>query len=102
MIVDLKYFYENPDSDFEEYDKLWDANRDRMIFFQQNSLFTLKQQGETIVYNIDKSKDILAIRFPNKNIFKNKIIKDIIRGKGFIYGDKIWYPKEVWIYSPQF
>jgi hypothetical protein len=68
MIVDLKYFYENSDSDFEEYDKLWDANRNRMIFFQQN--LSSKQQGETIVYNIDESKDILSIRFPNKNIFK--------------------------------
>jgi hypothetical protein len=100
MIVDLKYFYENSDSDFEEYDKLWDANRNRMIFFQQN--LSSKQQGETIVYNIDESKDILSIRFPNKNIFKNKIIKNIILGKGFIHGDKIWYPKEVWVYSPQF
>jgi hypothetical protein len=98
MIVNLKYFYENSDS--EEYDKLWDANRNKMIFFQQN--LSSKQQEEIIVYNIDESKDILAIRFPNKNIFKNKIIKDIILGKGFIYGDKIWYPKEVWIYSPQF
>jgi hypothetical protein len=100
MIVNLKYFYKNSDSGFEEYDKLWDANRDRMVFVQQN--LSSKQQRETIVYDLDESKDILAIRFPNKNIFKNKILKNIILGKGFIYDDKIWYPKEVWIYSPLF
>lgn len=101
MIVNLKYFYENSHSDFEEYDKLWDANRNRIICFQQNCKL-LKQQISDIIYNLDESKDILAIRFPNKNIFKNKIIKDIILGKGFIYDNTIWYPKEVWIYSPQF
>jgi hypothetical protein len=32
---------------------------------------------------------------------KNKIINDVMNGNGFTYDtNKIWYPKEVWIYSP--
>ena len=48
------------------------------------------------------NKDILAIRFPiNSIIKKNKIINDIMLGKGVVCDDnKIWYPKEVWVYNP--
>ena len=54
-----------------------------------------------IINNITDNKDILAFRFPtNKTIKENKIINNIISGKGIIYADnKIWYPKEVWIYN---
>ena len=58
-------------------------------------------KGTNIQLNdISENKDILAVRFPcNKFIKRNVIINDIILGRGFIYNDKIWHPKEVWIYN---
>ena len=51
---------------------------------------------------MDNNKDILAIRFPSNNdIQHNKIINNMLFGKGIMYdNNKIWYPTEVWIYSP--
>ncbi len=100
MIVNFKYFYEKSDINYIEYTTLWTENYDRMIFLNKN--LSQKQQLLYIINNITNSTDILAIRFPsNKFIKQNKIIKNIMLGKGVIYADnKIWYPKEVWIYSP--
>ena len=52
--------------------------------------------------DMDNNKNILAIRFPsNKDIHDNKIINNMLFGKGIMYdNNKIWYPSEVWIYSP--
>ena len=55
-----------------------------------------------IIHEITDNKDILAIRFPTyRTIKQNKIINNIMLGKGVTYADKIWFPKEVWIYSPK-
>ena len=32
MIVNFKFFYEKTDANYDEYNKLWDKNIDRMIF----------------------------------------------------------------------
>ena len=100
MIVNLKYFYEKTDTNYDEYNKLWDENRERMIFLHTN--LPLSKQMNSIINNLTDNKDILAIRFPtNRFIKQNKIMNQIMLGKGFIYTDnKIWYPKEVWIYNP--
>jgi hypothetical protein len=100
MIVNLKYFYEKTDANYEEYNKLWDENIDRLIFLHTN--LSLSKQISMLINDISVNKDILAIRFPTNDILKNhKIINNIMLGKGFIYEDnKIWYPKEVWIYNP--
>lgn len=100
MIVNLKYFYEKTDANFDEYNKLWDENIERMVFLHKN--LTLTNQTSSIINDITDNKDILAIRFPTNRIIKqNKIINNIMSGKGFVYADnKIWYPKEVWIYNP--
>ena len=52
---------------------------------------------------MDNNKDILAVRFPTKNEIQcNKIINNILLGNGIAYEtNKMWYPKEVWVYSPQ-
>ena len=101
MIVNIKFFHENSRADFEEYNKLWDENIERFIFLQTG--LTSSQQMSNININIDDTKDILAVRFPTNNeIKRNKIINDILLGKGVVYkNNKIWYPKEVWVYSPQ-
>ena len=101
MIVILKYFYEKTDTNYDEYNKLWDENIERMVFLHHN--LPLSKQMSSIINDITDNKDILAIRFPShRTIKQNKIIKNIISGNGFIYDDnKIWFPKEVWIYSPQ-
>lgn len=102
MIVIVKYFYENTDENYHEYNQIWDENRERMIFLYDN--LSLIKQMNSIIHDINENenKDILAIRFPTyRTIKENKIINDIISGKGFIYADKTWYPKEVWIYSPK-
>ena len=100
MIVNLKYFYEKTDTNYDEYNKLWDENRERMIFLHTN--LPLSKQMNSIINNLTDNKDILAIRFPtNRFIKQNKIMNQIMLGKSFIYTDnKIWYPKEVWIYNP--
>jgi Zn-finger domain-containing protein len=101
MIVTLKYFHEKTDADFSEYNKLWDENKERFIFIQSN--LSLSKQMSYINDSMDNTKDILAIRFPTMNeIQHNKIINNILLGNGIVYeNNKIWYPKEVWVYSPQ-
>ncbi len=99
MIVTFKYFYEETKKNYDEYNQLWDKNIERIIFLHTN--LPLSKQMNIIINNITDNKDILAFRFPtNKTIKENKIINNIISGKGIIYADnKIWYPKEVWIYN---
>ena len=103
MIVKFKYFHEKTDADFEEYNKLWDENKERFIFLQTN--LSLSQQIRSLSQQIsmDLTKDILAVRFPTKNEIQcNKIINNILLGNGIAYEtNKMWYPKEVWVYSPQ-
>lgn len=96
MIVTLKYFHETA----ENYDELWEENRERMIFLHLN--LPLSNQTRLIINEITINNDILSLRFPTyRSIKQNKIINNIISGKGFIYSDKVWFPKEIWIYSPQ-
>jgi hypothetical protein len=101
MIVDFKYFHEKTGADFEEYNNLWDENKERFIFLQID--LSLSQQMSIINNSIDNTKDILAVRFPSKKDFqRNKIINNVLLGNGIVYeNNKIWYPKEVWVYSPQ-
>ena len=100
MIVNFKIFHEKTDADYEEYNKLWDENKERFIFLQIG--LKISHQMRSINNEIDNNKDILAVRFPtNSDIYKNKIINNILLGKGVMYdNNKIWYPREVWIYSP--
>ena len=100
MIVNFKYFHEKTDADYIEYNKLWDENKERFIFLQPH--LPLSQQMSIIKDDMDNNKDILAIRFPSNNdIQHNKIINNMLFGKGIMYeNNKIWYPTEVWIYSP--
>ena len=100
MIVNFKFFHEKTDADYIEYNKLWDENKERFIFLHEN--LSLSQQMSSIKDDMDNNKDILAVRFPSYSLIKkNKIINSIISGEGVLYdNNKIWYPKEVWIYSP--
>ena len=100
MIVNFKFFHEKTDADYIEYNKLWDENKERFIFLQPH--LPLSQQMSIIKDDMDNNKDILAIRFPSNNdIQDNKIMNTILLGKGIMYdNNKIWYPTEVWIYSP--
>jgi hypothetical protein len=103
MIVNFKFFHEKTNADFEGYNKLWDENKERFIFLQTH--LSLSQQMSIIndMMGVDNVRDILALRFPSKNeIQRNKIINDVLLGNGVVYKkNKIWYPKEVWVYSPQ-
>ena len=100
MIVNFKYFYEKTDTNYDEYNKLWNENIERIIFLQDD--LSLSKQKSSIIKDITDNKDILAIRFCTyRTITHNIIINNIMLGRGFIYADnKIWYPKEVWIYNP--
>ncbi len=100
MIVNFKVFHEKTDADFIEYNKLWDENKEQIICLQTH--LPLSQQISIIKNEMDNYKDILAIRFPSNNdILYNEIINNLLFGKGILYDiDKIWYPTEVWIYSP--
>jgi len=102
MITEVKYFYEKTDQDYEMYGKLWDENRERFVFLGNVIGGSApKQQRGMMIQQLTPNKDILAIRFPKMNwIHKNKIINDILLGRGFIYKTQTWYPKEIWIYNP--
>jgi hypothetical protein len=101
MITEVKYFHEKTTQDFETYNKLWDENRERIVYIEPD--LPNKQQINGIINNFNNNnKDILAVRFPTLNeIKRNKIIDDILLGKGLRYeSDKVWYPREIWIYNP--
>jgi hypothetical protein len=99
MIVILKYFYETSTT-YDEYNTLWDENRNRMVFLHHN--LPLSKQKNLIMNDITVNKDILSVRFPTyRTIKQNEIINNILSGNGFTYSDTVWFPKEVWIYSPQ-
>ena len=100
MIVNFKFFYEKTNTNCDEYKKIWDENIGRMIFFNHD--LPLSKQSSSIINDITDNKDILAIRFcSHRTITHNIIINNLMLGRGFIYADnKIWYPKEVWIYNP--
>jgi len=96
MIVNFKFFY---DKNYDEYNKLWIENIERIIFLPHD--LPLSKQRSTITNKITDNKDILEIRFCSyRTITHNIIVNNIMLGKGFNYDDnKIWYPKEVWIYN---
>jgi len=100
MLVNFKIFHEKTDADFENYNKLWNQNKERFIFLQTG--LPLSEQIDYINIYMDSSKDILAVRFVKINELQlNKIMNDIFLGNGFLCeNNKIWYPKEVWIYCP--
>jgi hypothetical protein len=98
MITQIKYFKELTNDDYKNYSKIWDENRERMIFFQQNIQYKyqIKYISEQLKEN--NNKDILAIRWPSDYILKNKIIKNILNCT-FLYDiNKTWVPSEIWIY----
>jgi len=100
MIINFKFFYEKNDTSYDEYKKLWGENRERMIFLHHE--LPLSKQRSIIIKDITENKDILAIQLCSyRTITHNIIINNIMLGRGFTCDDnKIWYPKEVWIYNP--
>ena len=98
MIVNCKFFYEKTDADYEEYNKLWDENIERIIFLEIN--ISLTEQIKCIYAEMNNNKDILAVRFPSNSEWRSSnIVNNILFGKGVMYdNNKIWYPKEFWIY----
>ena len=98
MIVTVKFFHEKTRVDREEYDKLWMENKDRFVFLSNG--IQHKYQLSSIRDQMDTNKDILSIRFPS-HIHRSKIFNSVIMGHGVAYENtKIWYPNEVWVYSP--
>ena len=100
MIVDFKFFYEKTGKNYDEYNKLWNENIERIICLN-HELPSLSKQKSSIINDITDNKDILAIRFcSHRTITHNIIVNNIMLGRGFVYDDnKIWNPKEVWIYN---
>ena len=83
MIVNFKFFYEKTDANYNEYNKLWDENIDRMIFLPHE--LPLSKQTNSIINDITDNKDILAIRFCSyRTITHNIIVNNIMLGRGFI------------------
>jgi len=98
-VVTIKYFYEKTTEDYETYQKLWDENRDRILFLQTDMPYA--NQMSVLCNEMDENKDIIGICFPSSYELKtNKILNEIISGNGINIGNKIWWPKEIWIYQP--
>ena len=101
MILCIRYFFEKTNKDYEEYITHWNENRSRMIFLGMD-LSKTKQMSYLIqdIQN-NQNKDILSIRFPNKDIIHNNdIVKQILTGEGITHNNGVWYPNEIWIYNP--
>ena len=87
MIVNFKYFYEKTDTNYNEYNKLWSENKERIIFLQHD--LPLSNQTSNIIKELTDNKDILAIHLCSyRTITHNIIINNIMLGRGFIYADK--------------
>lgn len=95
MIILIRYFFEKTHGDYEKYIIEWNENNDRMIYL--DTKLSKLNQISYVIKEIQKnpSKDILAIRFPDEQIFDNDIIKRVCEGNGIIINDGIWYPKEI-------
>lgn len=103
MIVTVKVFSENSNEDFARYNELWDQHRNNMVFFQCGFGLRKKDQIESLIAQIEENKHIISIRFKSWNTLgKNNILKEILQGRGFHYGETHWYPTEIWMYSPFF
>ena len=100
MILLFRYFFEKTDEDYKQYIVQWEENEDRMIYLHTNLSKTKQISSLIKEIQTNKNKDILAIRFPDKEIMNNDIIKRICEGNGIIINDGVWYPKEIWIYNP--
>ena len=98
MAVCIKIFNVLSREDYDTYNMLWEDAFGRMIFLHDK--VSTNQQINHIANYLTDSMDILAVRFPlMDDLFSNSIIKDISVGKGVMYKtDKVWYPKEIWIY----
>ena len=59
MLIEVKYFHEKSDQDFESYNKLWNENQERFVYLHTN--LSNKQQINSIINNLNDNKDILAI-----------------------------------------
>lgn len=98
MIVEVTYFYERIDEDYEEYNKLWDENIHDIIIFQNHVPPHLQRNG--LIQQILFGKTIFSVRFPTtQDLENNKIIKNIMTGRGFKYQNTTWFPSKVWIYQ---
>lgn len=85
----VRIFLEKSDNDRTDNDKIWEANRDRIFFYQCHI--------QKKYNNPNPGNDILAIRWPTEKFLKtNPTYKGILKGQGF----KGWCPKEVWLYHP--
>lgn len=97
----IRYFYETHSDDYKHCIAQWNYNDSRMIFLGIG--LSEERQLSGLIQDIrnNPDKDILAIRFPDKQIVtNNQIVKSLQNGEGITYKDDIWYPNEIWIYIP--
>ena len=74
MIVNFKFFH---DKNYDEYNKLWIENIERIIFLPHD--LPLSKQRSTIINEITHNKDILEIRFCSyRTITHNIIVNNIM------------------------
>jgi len=96
MMICIRYFFEEP---HEKYIAQWNEHDSRMIFLGIG--LSHEKQISTLVQDIQNNlnKDILAIRFSDKEaVNNNDIVKMLQRGEGITHSDGVWYPTEIWIY----
>jgi len=99
----IRYFYETQDDDYQCCIAQWNDNDSRMIFLGIG--LPEERQLSALIQDIRNNphKDILAIRFSDKQVVTNNdIVKQLQNGEGITIIDKddIWYPNEIWIYIP--
>ena len=98
MMICIRYFFEEPN---EDYIVQWYENDSRMIFLGIG--LSHEKQMSALIQDIQNNpnKDILAIRFSDKEIVNNNdILKMLQRGEGITHSDGLWHPTEIWICYP--
>lgn len=101
-MVEIKYFYERSQEQYLANKMLWSENIHRIFDFSWYQDFNNKTEISIIqdLRSREIEPDILAVRFPHKNILRNVIISRMLIGKGLNYGyGKEWMPKEIWIWT---
>jgi hypothetical protein len=101
----IRYFFETHEEDCYACIAQWNDNDSRMIFLGIG--LPEERQLSALIQDIRNNphKDILAIRFPDKQLVtNNEIVKSLQNGEGITIinkdKDDIWYPNEIWIYIP--
>jgi hypothetical protein len=101
MCINIKYFYQEAEEDYEAHYKILQENASRLVFLNLSLPSAERYKCMSRDIRKHKNKDILYVRFPNlKLLLRMRMLKNILSGKGIELYNGVWLPTEIWIYCP--